>query len=116
VGPIATLRWTRRLRRHGAALSAIVVLSVALAAHHGVWSTDDPHHGGMGTMTLVEVCLGVFAAVATVVAAAVGFIRLRRWRPPATLGTARRMVPLSLDLPRSRAGPSACRLLCVIRR
>jgi hypothetical protein len=116
VGPIATLRWTRRLRRHGAAVGVILTVCFAVAAHHGAWTHEDPHHGGVGTMALIEDCLGIFAATATLVAIAVGFSRLGRSRPATLLGTAGLVAPLSLDLPLPRAGPSASRLLCVVRR
>jgi hypothetical protein len=116
VGPIATLRFVRRLRRHRAALSAICALSVALAAHHGAWAKQDAHHAGMGAVNVAEVCLGVFAAVAAAAAVTVGLIRLGRWRPAASLGAAGLLAPAQLDLPRPRAGPATFRCLSVDRR
>ena len=117
VGPIATLRFVRRLRRHRAALSAICALSFALAAHHGAWAKQDAHHaGGTGAVTVAEVCLGVFAAVAAAAAVTVGLIRLGRWRPATSLGAAGLLAPAQLNLPQPRAGPATFRFLSVDRR
>jgi ABC-type Co2+ transport system permease subunit len=114
VSPIATRGLLRRNRHRLALIAVVVALGMAIAAHHSPVLMGDTHHP-MGAGVIVELCLGVFAAVgAAVLAIALGAIALARWRParvfaPATLPGVR--VPEA----RGRDGPALLRLLCVCR-
>ena len=76
----------------------------------------DEHHDGMPAA--VEVCLGVFTAVGTAIAAAgVALLALGRLRPTAMLepagARAGAAVTRALE---ARADPPPCSLFCVWRR
>lgn len=113
MGPIAVHRSIRRLRRGLLAAAALLALTGAVVAHHGVPVLGAEHHG-MEMIDVAEICLAAFTAVGAAVAAlAVAAPRLRAWLPlayaaPATLPAVRRG-----PRPRCRAGPA---FLCVHRR
>lgn len=91
-----------------------MALVAAIAVHHGALSTDDMHHE-MDAGAVVEMCLGIFAAVgAAFTAVAFGIVALRRRRPvfafaPPPLPAVR------VPAPRGRDGPDLLLLLCVCR-
>lgn len=106
-------RLLRRARRAATFPLAVLILSAAIAAHHGVAPADHGDHG-MDMGSVMELCLGVFTAVGAAVAAVViGTIGLGRWRPPVRVLAA--ASPIAIQLPdiRARAGPVS---LCVHRR
>jgi hypothetical protein len=116
VSPLAIRRLARRCRRRGAALLAVAAVGAAIAAHHSGVSEADMHHDGIANAAM-ELCLGVFVAVGTAVAAvAIGLLALGRWRPPAELRAVGLSGACSRPEPRARAGPALLMLLCVSRR
>ena len=114
VSPIATRALLRRHRRRLALIGVVLALGAVIAAHHSPILMGDMHHS-MGAGVIVELCLGVFAAVgAAVVAFALGAIALGRWRPVVVFAPA--MLPgARVAEARGRDGPALLRLLCVCR-
>lgn len=92
----------------------VFALGAMIAAHHSPVLIGDAHHP-MGAGVIVELCLGVFAAVgAAVLAVALGVIALGRWRSAVVLAPA--MLPgVRVPEARGRDGPALLRLLCVCR-
>jgi hypothetical protein len=116
VGPLAIRRATRRFRRHGVALFAVVAIGCAIAIHHGAPPTDAMHHDG-ALSTIVDLCAGVVVAVGSAAAAvAIGLISLGRWRPRADMRPVGLSRALAWHQPRARAGPLLLSLVCVARR
>jgi hypothetical protein len=115
VSALAIRRLSRRFSARGGVLVAVVAVSGAIAMHHSVVSAGDLHHGG-AMAAAVELCLGVMAAGAAVVAIAIGVLGLGRWRPPEILAANGLAAALRSPIPRVRAGPSLLSLLCVRRR
>ena len=115
MSPLALRRVTRPLRRHAAGVLIVLALGALIAVHHSELAAADMDHGGMGMV--VELCLGVVAAVGVAVAAvAIALHWVRRWGGPLRL--LRIAVPivrrrLTLE---PRAGPSPQALLCIWRR
>lgn len=114
MSPILIRGLLRRHRQRLALIGAIVALTAMVAAHHSAMSMGEMHDD-MGAGAVVEMCLGVFAAVgAAVVAVALGIIELGRWRRAllfAPVSVAAAAVPAA----RGRDGPAVRRLLCVCR-
>ena len=101
--------------RHDAALLVILALGAAIAAHHSGIAMGDMHHAD-GIDGAVELCLGVFAAVAAVAAVALGIVALGRWRPLTVVCAAGLSRMVATAAARVRAGPTLVSLLCVCRR
>lgn len=114
MSPIAIRGRLRRYRHRLALVAAILALGAMVSLHHSAPSMGHMHDD-MGAGAVVELCLGVFAAVgAAVVAIALGVIELGRWRQaillaPLTIAAAR------IPAPCGRDGPAVLRLLCVRR-
>ena len=87
---------------------------MAVAAHHSGMGIGDGHHES-GMSAAVEMCLAAFTTVGAAVAAIVGLIALRRWRPPLQLAPPALWFAPRAPVPRARAGPGLL-LLCVSRR
>ena len=116
MGPIAIRRELHQHRRRLAAIFAVLVCSMAIAAHHSGMGMGDGHHES-GMSAAVEMCLAAFTAVgAAVVAIVVGLIGLGRWRPPLRLAPSALWFAAHAPSPRARAGPGLLTLLCVSRR
>jgi hypothetical protein len=116
VGPLAIRRATRRFRRHGAALFAVLAIGGAIAVHHGAPPMDAMHHdGALGAV--MELCTGVFVAIGSVAASvALGLIAMGRWRPPVDLRPVGLSGAVAWHEPRARAGPVLLSFVCVCRR
>jgi hypothetical protein len=103
VGALVIQSRLRRLRRHGAAMLAVLAIGGAIAVHHSDFAMGGMDHHGVGAA--LELCLGVFAMVgAGVAAVAIGLVSLGRWRPVRALapaGLARRS-----SGPAGAAGPA----------
>jgi hypothetical protein len=111
VSPLAIRRCARRCHRRGVALLAVAAVGAAIAAHH-----SGVHHDGMASAA-VELCLGVFVAVGTAVAAVgMALLALGPRRPPAALLAVGLSGACSRPPPRARPGPALLTLLCVSRR
>ena len=94
---------------------ALVLVCMAVAAHHGGLVIEGDGHHGAGVA--IELCLGVFTAVgAAVAAAAIGTVALGRWRPPSTVSSAGLSAAAEVPSIGARAGPLILSLLCVSRR
>jgi hypothetical protein len=116
VSPLAIRRCARRCHRRGVALLAVAAVGAAIAAHHSGVSMGDLHHDGMASAA-VELCLGVFVAVGTAVAAVgMALLALGPRRPPAALLAVGLSGACSRPQPRARPGPALLTLLCVSRR
>lgn len=116
VSPIALRTKMRRWRHHAAALAILLALVGVVAVHHGAPAMSNAHHGS-DMVALAEMCLGVFTAVgAAVVAFALGFLALGRWRPEMLHCTPGVLEHARAPQPRTRAGPALLVLLCVSRR
>jgi len=106
----------RRWRHHAAALALVLGLVGVVAVHHAAPAMSNAHHGS-DTVAMAEMCLGVFTAVgAAVVAVALGFLALGRWRPAILLCPCGALEHPRAPRPRTRAGPALLLLLCVSRR
>jgi len=116
MGPIEVRRRIRNARRHAAGLLLVLTLGTAVAVHHSEVASGGTHHDM--AMTAAELCVGVFTAVGTAVAAiSLGFLALGRWPTPALLApTAWISVWGSGPCPSARAGPSLLAVVCVWRR
>jgi peptidoglycan/LPS O-acetylase OafA/YrhL len=116
VSPLAIRRFARRCRRRGVALLAVAAVGSAIAAHHSGVSMADMHHDGIANAAM-ELCLGVFVAIGTAVAAVgIALLPLGRRRPPPELRAAGLSGARSRPEPRARPGPALLSLLCVSRR
>ena len=114
MSPIA-IRGLLRRRRQIVAIVAIVALGAAVAAHHSPLSMGDMHHQ-TGAGAMVQLCLGVFAAVgAAVVAIALGVIELGRRRTTLLFAPPTLAFGAPVTAPRGRDGPALLCLLCVHR-
>jgi hypothetical protein len=113
---LAIRRASRRFRRRGAALLAVVAIGGLIAVHHSGVAMGDMHHdAGMGTA--MELCLGVFVAVGAAAAAvAIGLIWLGGRRPPVDLQAVGLSAAVTRPEARARPGPAVLTLLCVCRR
>ncbi|MDQ3848997.1 MAG: hypothetical protein M3296_00055 [Actinomycetota bacterium] len=110
MSPIAIRRLGRR--RHQLALIwVILVFGAVIAVHHSAISMAHNDHGtALGAV--VEMCLGVCAAV---VAVAVGIVALGP-RRPAVMFAPVVPAPVRTPAPRGRDGPGLLVVLCVCRR
>ena len=116
MSPLTIRRLSRRFRRHGAALLAVLAVGGAVAVHHSGFAMDGMHHDA-GVGAAIELCVGVFVAVgATVLAAAIGLLALGRWRPQAALDAVGLSRASARPEPRARAGPALLSQLCISRR
>jgi hypothetical protein len=115
VGALVIQSRLRRLRRHGAAMLAVLAIGGAIAVHHSDFAMGGMDHHGVGAA--LELCLGVFAMVgAGVAAVAIGLVSLGRWRPVRALAPAGLGALAAPPDPRARPGPPFLSLLCVRRR
>jgi hypothetical protein len=94
-----------------------LLVAASIGAHHSTVGLGAEEHHGIDMGAVVDFCLGVFTAVgAAAVAVALGFVRLCRWRPPATLGAEALAATLGAFRPPVRAGPDVLLELCISRR
>lgn len=115
VSPIALRGLLRRRRHHLALVISTLALGAMIAVHHGPGAMADVHHA-MSSGAVMEMCLGVFAAVGgAVVAVALGTLELGRWRPSFLLAPTI-LVAARAPEPRGRDGPALLALLCICRR
>lgn len=113
VSSLGIRRQLRRRQRHLALIAAVLVLSGMVAAHHS--GMDTQHEAAMGAA--VELCLGVFTAIGTVlVASGCTVAAAARWRPALTLLSTGTPTPTKVPVARARHGPAAVAVLCVSRR
>ncbi len=92
----------------------VLMIGSAVAVHH---SDLGALHHDLGTSAAMELCLGVFMAVGTAIAAvAVALIGLGRRRAPSALSAGGLSRAVERPEPRARAGPALLFLLCISRR
>ena len=86
-----------------------------VAVHHS-GAVVDLHHD-MGINAAAEMCLAVFTAAGTTLAAAgLAVLALGRWRPTFTLLPVGVLAALEVPVAKARHGPAAASVLCVSRR
>jgi hypothetical protein len=96
-------------------ITAVLALTALLAMHHSGALMDLHQHAAMGAV--IQLCLGVFAAVGAVLAAAaVAVVALGRRRPVRARLPGAAISALDAPPAQARHGPAAVCVLCVSRR
>lgn len=115
MSPLTIRRLMRRRRHHVAIAAAIMLTAAVVALHHSDIVSGDMggmHHDG-GT-SMVEMCVGSFAAVgAAVIAVVFGLFGLGRWPWLRPSMPHQWSAIVRAPVPRARAGPDLLRLFCV---
>jgi len=109
-------RWVRGARRSRGIAAGLVLLAVAVAAHHGLPAGSSFHgdHADHG-MVAAATCVGLAVAGGLVLAVPPLLRRLRRRRRRAPFARAPRSARSTAPLDRARAGPIHLRNAVLVR-